>query len=68
MNGWAGNNLGIDLIEVYYYTPGDIRPYKKAKYKVNDYAWQYDNETKNGQEGYAGARNVTATKFQIVIE
>lgn len=68
MNGWAGNNLAIDLIEVYYNTPGNIRPYKKAKYKINNYDWQYDNETKNGQEGYAGAKNVTATKFQIVIE
>lgn len=68
MNGWAGNNLAIDLIEVYYNTPGNIRPYKKAKYKINNYVWQYDNETKNGQDGYAGAKNVTATKFQIVIE
>ena len=68
MNGWAGNNLAIDLIEVYYYTPDNIRPFKKAKYKINDYAWQYDNEKTNGQEGFAGAKNVTATKFQIVIE
>ena len=68
MNGWAGNNLAIDLIEVYYNTPGDIRPFKKAKYKVNNYDWQYDNEKTNGQDGFAGAKNVTATKFQIVIE
>ena len=68
MNGWAGNNLAIDLIEVYYNTPGNIRPYKKAKYKVNNYAWQYDNEKGKGMDGYAGANGVTATKFQIVIE
>ena len=68
MNGWAGNNLAIDLIEVYYYTPDNIRPYKKAKYKVNNYAWQYDNEKGKGMDGYAGANGVTATKFQIVIE
>ena len=68
MNGWAGNNLAIDLIEVYYNTPGNIRPYKKAKYKVNNYAWQYDNEKGKGMDGYAGAKGVTATKFQIVIE
>lgn len=68
MNGLAGNNLAIDLIEVYYYTPDNIRPFKKAKYKVNNYDWQYDNETKNGQDGFAGAKNVEATKFQIVIE
>lgn len=68
LNGYAGNGMIIDCIEVYYNTPNDIRPYKKAKYKVNNYSWQYDNERKNGQDGYAGAMNVSATKFQIVIE
>ncbi len=67
INGYAGNNQEIDCVEVYYFTPNGIRPYKKAKYKVNDYAWQYDNEKGNGQDGYAGAPGVTATKFQIEI-
>ena len=67
-NGFAGNDTEIDCIEVYYYTPDDIRPFKKAKYKINDYAWQYDNEKSNNQDGYAGEYGVTATKFQIVIE
>ena len=67
-NGYAGNGTPIDRVEVYYYTPNDIRPYKKAKYKVNNYPWQYDNEKTNGQDGYAGARGVNVTKFQIVIE
>ena len=68
INGYAGNGKVIDCIEVYYYTPSDIRPYKKAKYKINDYDWQYDNEKTNGQDGYAGVFGVDATKFQIVIE
>lgn len=67
-NGYAGNGTPIDRVEVYYYTPNDIRPYKKAKYKVNNYPWQYDNEKTNGQDGYAGAFGVNVTKFQIVIE
>ena len=67
-NGYAGNGRPIDAIEVYYNTPYDIRPYKKAKYKVNNYPWQYDNEKTNGQDGYAGAFGVNVTKFQIVIE
>lgn len=66
--GFAGDDSEIDAVEVYYFTPDDIRPFKKAKYKVNDYDWQYDNETSNGQDGYAGVYGVTATKFQIVIE
>lgn len=68
-NGFAGDGKNIiDAVEVYYFTPNDIRPYKKAKYKVNNYDWQYDNEKTNGQDGYAGVYGVTATKFQIVIE
>lgn len=67
-NGYAGNNKPIDCVQVYYYTPDDIRPYKKAKYKINNYDWQYDTETNNGQDGYAGAPGVIAIKFQITIE
>ena len=68
-NGYAGTGKNIiDAIEVYYYTPDNIRPYKKAKYKVNNYSWQYDNEKTNGQDGYAGKFGVSATKFQIIIE
>ena len=66
-NGYAGNGKVIDAVEVYYYTPDDIRPYKKAKYKVNEYPWQYDNETDSRQDGYAGAFGVNVTKLQIEI-
>lgn len=68
INGYAGNGNIIDCVECYYYTPNDIRPYKKAKYKVNDYPYQYDNEKSNSQDGFAGVMGVTATKFQITIE
>lgn len=67
-NGYAGDGRIIDAVEVYYYTPDNIRPYKKAKYKVNNYDWQYDDEKTNGQDGFAGVYGVNATKFQIVIE
>ena len=67
-NGYAGNGKIIDAIRVYYNTPDSIRPYKKAKYKVNNYPYQYDNETTNGQDGYAGVYGVNVTKFQIIIE
>ena len=66
--GYAGNNKPIDAIQIYYYTPNDIRPYKKAKYKVNDYDWQYDTETTGNQDGYGGLIGVNATKIQITIE
>jgi len=66
-NGCAGNGEPISTVEVYYYTPNNIRPYKKAKYKVNDYSWQYDLEKGKGQDGYAGVKGKVATKFQIEI-
>lgn len=68
-NGFAGDGVNaIDCVECYYYTPHDIRPFKKAKYKVNNYPYQYDNEKTNGQDGFAGVYGVSATKFQITIE
>ena len=67
-NGYAGNGKPIDAIRIYYNTPSNIRPYKKAKYKVNNYPWQYDNETTGSQDGYAGAYGVNVTKLEIIIE
>lgn len=67
-NGYAGNGQIIDAIQIYYYTPSDIRPYKRAKYKVNNYAWQYDTETGSGQDGYAGSFGYSIKKLYITIE
>ena len=67
INGYAGNGNVLDAVEVYYYTPEDIRPFKKAKYKVNEYPWQYDTEKDSGQDGYAGLFGFNATRFQIEI-
>lgn len=67
MNGFAGNGQVIDLIQIYYYTPDDIRPYKKAKYKVNGYSWQYDTETGGGQDGFAGNYGYSMKKLWVEI-
>lgn len=72
-NGYAGNGQVIDAIEVYYNTPADIATshgYQKAQYRVsplngNYWPWQYDNETGNGQDGYAGAFGVAIDRFQL---
>lgn len=66
-NGYAGNGKVIDAVEAYYYTPDNIRPYKRVKYSVNYYAWQYDNEKSNGQDGYAGLFGTTATSLRMEI-
>ncbi len=72
-NGYAGNGQPIDAIEVYYNTPADYAAqygYQKAQYRVSavnkDYwPWQYDNETGNGQDGYAGAFGQPIDRFQL---
>lgn len=67
-NGWAGNNNAIDCIRIYYYTPDDIRPYKKAKYRVNNYPWVYDTEPCANGDDFAGEYGVNATEIRITIE
>jgi hypothetical protein len=67
LNGYAGDGNVIDCIKIYYYTPDDIRPYKKAKYKVNNYSWQYDTETGGGQDGFAGNYGYSMKKLWIEI-
>lgn len=75
-NGFAGDRKPIDAIEVYYYTPSDVAKatgYLKAKYRVspsytvNYFDWQYDNETSNGQDGYAGSYGINLDKLQITL-
>ena len=44
--------------------------YQKAQYRIspvngNYYSWQYDNETGNGQDGYAGCFGVAMDRFQL---
>ena len=70
-NGWAGDGRTIDCIRVYYETPQDIiksSGYKKAKYKVNNFNWQYDDEYDSNGENFAGVYGVDATEFRITIE
>ena len=73
---YAGNGTPIDLIKVYYKTPDDLRKkgdIKKARYKVSPtntsafYDWQYDTETSNGQDGYAGSYGVTIDKLYLSL-
>lgn len=68
INGYAGDGRPIDAIRIYYNTPNDIRPFKKAKYRVNNYDWQYDDERSNNQDGYAGIYGVNITELRIIIE
>ena len=68
INGYAGNGKPIDAIRIYYNTPPDIRPYKKAKYRVNDLPWHYDDEITSTQDGYAGILGQNVVKVEIIIE
>lgn len=72
-NGYAGDGRNdIDAIEVYYTTP-DGYIYRVAKYRVavkgvDYYSWQRDNETSNGQDGYAGCLGKPIVKLQVTTE
>ena len=74
-NGYAGNGKPIDAVQVYYSTPADVvnaHGYYKAKYLVSPltrgfYSYQYDTETSNGQDGYAGSLGKTIDRFQILL-
>lgn len=67
-NGYAGNGKVIDAIEVYYYTPDDIRPYKKIYYRANNLPWQVDNEKNANMDGYCGIIGQPITKFEAYID
>ena len=72
-NGYAGDGKPIDALRVYYNTPTNIvnqHGYQKAQYRVSSvnagyYDWQYDIETGNGQDGYAGAFGKAIDRVQL---
>ena len=72
-NGYAGNGKPIDAVKIYYETPADLKV-RRAKYKVSPlktsafYDWQYDTETTNGQDGYAGNIGVAMDKIYVCLE
>ena len=68
INGYAGSGNVIDAIEVYYFTPNDIRPYKKIYYRVNGLPWQSDNDKNSKMDGYAGIIGQNITKLEMYIK
>lgn len=73
INGYAGNDKEIDLIEVNFihceYNPRitmwDV-PYRVAPLNnQNYYDWQYGNKKGKGLDGYAGAKGKSIDLFQI---
>lgn len=74
-NGYAGNGKPFDAIKIYYSSPKEISKtigYLKMKYRVspinkNYYDWQYDEETKNGQDGYAGSYGILVDRIQMIL-
>ena len=76
-NGYAGNGKGhpIDGVQIYFYTPDDVRPYQQAYYRVSEVGrsgylhWIEDTSTANGSDGYAGNLNGKAIdRIQIQIK
>ena len=77
VNGYAGNGKAIDAIQIYYTTPSNVKKSLgkclKAKYAVspvkgNYYSYQYDDETTNSQDGYAGSFGTSIDRLKITLE
>lgn len=74
-NGYAGDKKPIDAIEVYYNTPSSVVNkcgWLRAKYRVAPignyyFPWQYDDETSDGQDGYAGEFGRKIDWFQMTL-
>lgn len=81
INGYAGSGnpaekgKEIDAIKIYYKTPSDIinkYGYYRAAYRVHLKGgswldWQYDTETSNGQDGYAGIFGRAIDKIEVKL-
>ena len=68
-NGFAGDGINaIDCVECYYYTPNNIRPYKKIYYRANGLPWQSDNDKNSKMDGYAGIIGQNITKLEMYIK
>lgn len=76
VNGYAGRGTIIDAVEIIYYTPNDVVKaygYLYARYRVSPvggvyYDWQNDNNTNNGQDGYAGCLGKPIDRLQITFK
>lgn len=81
INGYAGsgnpaqNGASIDAIKMYYKTPQNIVSkygYYKVAYRVHLINgswldWQYDTDTTNGQDGYAGIFGTIIDGVQVKL-
>ncbi|MBE6732585.1 MAG: M23 family metallopeptidase [Ruminococcaceae bacterium] len=68
-NGYAGNGKAIDAIEIVYEADdGKVAQYRVAPLKKAYFSWQNNNETINGQDGYAGLFGSKIDKLQIAIK
>jgi N-acetylmuramoyl-L-alanine amidase len=64
--GYAGNGQPIDAIQIIY-DGGKVAKYRVAPVGGSYYDWQKDNQTINGQDGYAGCFGRSIGKLQIDI-
>lgn len=71
--GVAGDGSPILAVRVYYTTPNPAATgYWQAKYRVSNkgkayYGWQFDNDTWNGQDGYAGDGRNAIDRLQLSL-
>lgn len=65
-NGYAGNGKPIDCVQVVLSNAGNqVAQYRVSPMRKNYYSWQYNIQTGNGQDGYAGSYGVAIDRFQV---
>lgn len=64
-NGWAGNGKAIDCVQVVITGAGERAQYRVSPVRRGYYPWQYNTETKNGQDGFAGSYGKAIDRFQL---
>ena len=65
VNGYAGKNLPIDLVDIVYSENSELPKYRVSPLNSDFYNWQCGEKIGNGCEGYAGSAGKTIDRIQI---
>lgn len=66
INGYAGIGRAVDAVQIVLSgVSGQVAQYRVSPINKNYYAWQYNTQKTNGQDGYAGAIGVAIDRFQV---
>lgn len=65
VNGYAGKNLPIDLVDIVYSENSQLPKYRVSPVNSEFFNWQYGQKIGDGCDGYAGTAGKTIDRIQI---